>query len=216
MLEFKILPVTPFQQNCTLIWCGSTRKAAVIDPGGEPERVAALVEQSGVHLERILLTHGHLDHVSAAGLLAERYDVQIVGPHRDDAFLFQSLPDQCAMFGFPPVKPFDTDHWLAHGDSIQVGDVALDILHCPGHTPGHVVFYAAEDRLAQVGDVIFRGSIGRTDFPRGNHGQLIESIRNRLFPLGDDVRFIPGHGPMSTIAEERRSNPYVNAEFMLK
>jgi len=147
--------------------------------------------------------------VGAAGVLAERLKVPIAGPHKDDAFLLQSLPQQCSMFGFPPIEPFTTGRWLTAGDSVQVGEVVLDVLHCPGHTPGHLVFFSYEDRLAQVGDVIFRGSIGRTDFPRSNHGQLIDSIRNRLFPLGDDVRFIPGHGPMSTIAAERRDNPYV-------
>ena len=209
MLEFEIIPVTPFQQNCTLIWCSNTRKAAVIDPGGEPERIASLIKQAGVQLEQILLTPGHMDHVGAAGVLAERLKVPIAGPHKDDAFLLQSLPQQCSMFGFPPIEPFTTGRWLTAGDSVQVGEVVLDVLHCPGHTPGHLVFFSYEDRLAQVGDVIFRGSIGRTDFPRSNHGQLIDSIRNRLFPLGDDVRFIPGHGPMSTIAAERRDNPYV-------
>jgi glyoxylase-like metal-dependent hydrolase (beta-lactamase superfamily II) len=150
-----------------------------------------------------------LDHVGASGDLALRLEVPIVGPHRDDAFLIESLGAQCAMFGFPPVSPFAPDRWLADGDSVEIGEGRLEVIHCPGHTPGHVVFFDPDARLAQVGDVLFRGSIGRTDFPRGNHGQLLRSIVERLFPLGDEVRFIPGHGPMSTLGAERRDNPFV-------
>jgi glyoxylase-like metal-dependent hydrolase (beta-lactamase superfamily II) len=147
--------------------------------------------------------------VGAAGLLGEQFGLPILGPHPDDAFLLDSLREQCAMFGLPPVDPFSVERWLRDGDELKVGDVVLGVLHCPGHTPGHLVYFSAADRLAQVGDVIFRGSIGRTDFPRGNHAQLIDSIRNRLFPLGDDVRFIPGHGPMSSFGLERQANPFV-------
>lgn len=209
MLEFHILPVTPFQQNCTLLWCTETGKAAIVDPGGDLERILAMIEKTGVTLEQILLTHGHLDHVGAAGMLSRHLEVPIVGPHKDDAFLLESLPAQCAMFGFPPMDAFTTGRWLTHGETVSVGEVVLDVVHCPGHTPGHLVFFSAQDRLAQVGDVIFQGSIGRTDFPRGNYEDLIGSIRNRLFPFGDDVRFIPGHGPMSSIGAERRGNPFV-------
>jgi glyoxylase-like metal-dependent hydrolase (beta-lactamase superfamily II) len=209
MLEFRIIPVTPFQQNCTLIWCAETRKAAIIDPGGEPARIQAAIAETGVTPEQILLTHGHIDHVGAAGLLAERLGVPTIGPHRDDAFLLESLPAQSVMFGFPPVEAFATESWLADGDQVALGNSMLEVLHCPGHTPGHVVFYSTADRLAQVGDVIFQGSVGRSDFPGGDQGQLIHSIRSRLFPLGDDIRFIPGHGPMSTIGAERRTNPFV-------
>jgi glyoxylase-like metal-dependent hydrolase (beta-lactamase superfamily II) len=209
MLEYRILPVTPFQQNCTLLWCSDSRKAVVIDPGGEPERILSTIRDADVMPEAVLLTHGHVDHVGAAGIVAEELELPIMGPHRDDAFLLNSLPAQCAMFGLPPIEPFRTGRWLEQGDKLRFGDLVLDVLHCPGHTPGHLVYYSAADRLAQVGDVIFSGSIGRTDFPRGDHAQLIDSIRNRLFPLGDDVRFIPGHGPMSSIGAERRSNPFV-------
>ena len=209
MLKYHILPVTPYQQNCTLFWCDQTGEAALVDPGGDLERLLALLDKSGVTLTKILLTHGHLDHVGAAGPLAARLGVPIVGPHPDDDFLLRGLPGQCATFGFPPIAAFTPNQWLKGGDKVALGASEFEVIHCPGHTPGHVVFYSAADRLAQVGDVIFQGSIGRTDFPRGNHGDLIASIRNQLFPLGDDLRFIPGHGPMSTIGDERRGNPYV-------
>ena len=209
MLKFRILPVTPLEQNCTLFWCDQTQRAVIVDPGGDLERLRALIRETGVNLEKILLTHGHFDHVGAAGLLAEHFDLPIVGPHRDDAFLLESLPSQCASFGFPPVPAFTPDQWLDEGDQIEFGTVRFEVIRCPGHTPGHVIFYSSANQLAQVGDVIFQGSIGRTDFPRGNHQDLITSIRERLFPLGDDLRFIPGHGPMSTVGAERRGNPFV-------
>ncbi|MFZ1576349.1 MAG: MBL fold metallo-hydrolase [Chromatiaceae bacterium] len=209
MLKYRILPVTPYQQNCTLFWCDQTAEAALVDPGGDLERLLDLIDKSGVSLTKILLTHGHLDHVGAAGSLAARLGVPILGPHPDDEFLLRALPGQCATFGFPPIEPFSPNQWLEMGDKIALGESEFEVLHCPGHTPGHVVFYSAADRLAQVGDVLFQGSIGRTDFPRGNHRDLIASIRNHLFPLGDDLRFIPGHGPMSTIGDERRGNPFV-------
>ena len=208
-MEFQILPVTGFQQNCTLLWCPRTRRAAIVDPGGEPDRIEALLNQLELEPERILLTHGHLDHVGASAELARRLAIPIEGPHPDDAFLFQALPEQCRMFGFAPIAVFEPDRWLQPGERISVGEERLEVIHCPGHTPGHIVFHDPESKLAQVGDVLFRGSIGRTDFPRGNHRQLLDSIRHRLFPLGDEVRFIPGHGPMSTFGEERRSNPFV-------
>lgn len=210
-MDFRILPVTHYQQNCTIFWCPSTRRAAIIDPGGETARIRATLTELKLEPERILLTHGHLDHVGATGELAAQLGIPIIGPHRDDAFLIHALPEQCAMLGFPPVQAFEPDQWLDQGDTVKVGDETLEVLHCPGHTPGHVVFYHAADGLAQVGDVLFQGSIGRTDFPRGNHRQLIASITGRLFPLGDAVRFIPGHGPMSTFGVERRTNPFVGA-----
>ncbi len=215
-MEFRILPVTAFQQNCTLLWCERTRRAAIVDPGGDADRILALVEQLELTPECILLTHGHLDHVGASGVIAPRLSVPIVGPHRDDAFLIHALTAQCQMFGFPAVPSFEPDRWLDNGDCVQIGDTALSVIHCPGHTPGHMVFYDAGGRLAQVGDVLFRGSIGRTDFPRGDHAQLLESIRGRLFPLGDDVRFIPGHGPMSSFGAERLENPYVGERAFAK
>jgi hydroxyacylglutathione hydrolase len=215
-VDFRILPVTPFEQNCTLLWCKRTRRAAIVDPGGEPGRIVALLEGLSLTPECILLTHGHIDHVGAAGDLAPRLAVPIIGPHRDDDFLLRSLGDQGRLFGFPPVRDFQPDRWLVGGDEVTVGERILSVIHCPGHTPGHVVFFDARGRLAQVGDVLFRGSIGRTDFPRGDYGRLIASITERLFPLGDDVRFIPGHGPMSTLGAERRENPYVGERAIAK
>lgn len=209
MLKYHILPVTPYAQNCTLFWCDQTAKAALVDPGGEVDRLLDLITKTGVVLDKILLTHGHMDHVGAAGLLAQRLKVPILGPHRDDEFLLRSLPAQCATFGFPPIEAFLPDEWLSNGDRVPLGESHFEVRHCPGHTPGHLIYFSQDDRLAQVGDVIFQGSIGRTDFPRGNYDDLIASIRHQLFPLGDDLRFIPGHGPMSTIGAERRTNPFV-------
>jgi glyoxylase-like metal-dependent hydrolase (beta-lactamase superfamily II) len=208
-VEFRIIPVTPFQQNTTLLWCTRTRGAAIIDPGGETDRILDQVAALELKPEYVLLTHGHLDHVGASAEVSQRLAIPIWGPHPDDAFWIHALSEQCAMFGFPPVSAFEPDRWLQAGDRISVGEETLDVLHCPGHTPGHLVFFHAGDKLAQVGDVLFRGSIGRTDFPRGNHRQLLDSIHERLLPLGDDVRFIPGHGPMSTLGEERRTNPFL-------
>lgn len=211
-MKYLIIPVTPFEQNCTLIWCEKTRKAAVIDPGGDLDKVLQVIAREGLTLEKILLTHAHIDHAGAAAELAERQQVPIEGPHPDDKFWIDMLPQQSAMFRFPAAKAFTPDRWLYQDDRVQVGEVTLQVLHCPGHTPGHVVFYHPESRLAQVGDVLFAGSIGRTDFPRGNYNDLIRSIREKLWPLGNDVAFIPGHGPMSTFGQERMTNPFVADE----
>lgn len=208
-MRYSIHPVTPYQQNCTLLWCERTGRAALVDPGGEVDRLLDAVARAGVTLDSILLTHGHLDHVGGALELARRTGVPIVGPQREDDFWLQLLPAQAQMFGFPPAEAFTPDRWLEDGDRVMVGDLALDVLHCPGHTPGHVVFHHAPSRIALVGDVLFQGSIGRTDFPRGDHRALLTAIRDKLFPLGDDVAFVPGHGPMSTFGAERRDNPYV-------
>lgn len=208
-MDYRIVPVTPFQQNCTLLRCPETRATAIVDPGGEPERIVAALNELHAEPAMILLTHGHLDHVGAAPELARQLGLPIIGPHADDAFWLDALPQQSQLFGFPPHAPFRPERWLDDGEILQLGRRRLQVLHCPGHTPGHVVLFDEEARLAQVGDVLFAGGIGRTDFPRGNHADLIRSIRERLFPLGDDVRFIPGHGPMSTLGEERRTNPFV-------
>lgn len=208
-MKFIVIPVTPYRQNCSLVWCETTGKAALIDPGGEPERLLAAVAQQGLELDQILLTHGHIDHVGAAGVLASRLGVPIAGPHAEDAFLLDALPLQSVRFGFPPAQAFRPQRWLADGDRIMVGSLPFDVLHCPGHTPGHVVFHQAEARQAFVGDVLFRGAIGRTDFERGDYDALIRSIRDKLWPLGDDVKFVSGHGASSTFGWERRHNPYV-------
>jgi hydroxyacylglutathione hydrolase len=203
-----IIPVTAFAQNCSVIWCEQTGAGAVIDPGGDLDQVLATVREENVRLEKILLTHAHIDHAGGTAELARTLKLPIEGPHRGDQFWIDGLPEQSRMFGLPKSDIFTPDRWLDEGDRVQVGQVELQVRHCPGHTPGHVVFYDAEDRLAFVGDVLFAGSIGRTDFPGGDYQALIDSIRGKLFPLGDDVRFVPGHGPMSTFGEERRSNPF--------
>ncbi len=209
-LRVEIHPVTAFQQNCTLVWDADTLRGALIDPGGEPERLIEAAAKHGVTIEKLLVTHGHLDHAGAVKDLAERLGVPVEGPHIDDQFWIERLPESGRSYGFPPLRAFTPDRWLAQGDKVCVGSVEFDVVHCPGHTPGHVVFVQPAVRVAFVGDVLFAGSIGRTDFPRGNPADLIRSIRERLFPLGDDIRFVPGHGPMSSFGEERRSNPYVS------
>lgn len=204
-----ITPVTPFQQNCSLLWCERTRRGAIVDPGGDTARVLATAAREGVAIEKLLVTHAHIDHAGATAALARELGVPIEGPHPDDQFWIDLLPEQGARYGFPPAEAFTPDRWLAQGDRITVGELALDVVHCPGHTPGHVVFFDAASRIALVGDVLFQGSIGRTDFPRGDHATLLASIRERLWPLGDDVTFVPGHGPTSTFGHERQTNPYV-------
>ena len=207
-LKFKIIPVTPFEQNCTLLWCDETRRAAVVDPGGDVERILQAIERLDLRVEKILITHGHIDHAGGAAELAERLAVPIEGPHEEDRFWIDGMPQQALTFGFPNVRAFTPDRWLKQGDRVQVGNLELQVLYCPGHTPGHVVFFDDEAKLALVGDVLFRGSIGRTDFPKGDFDALIGSIRQKLWPLGDDVAFISGHGPMSTFGDERSDNPF--------
>ncbi|HET6520729.1 MAG TPA: MBL fold metallo-hydrolase [Geminicoccaceae bacterium] len=222
-LKAAIVPVTPFQQNCTLLWEEATGRAAVIDPGGDVERVLAAVDRLGVRPEKILLTPGHIDHAGGAAALKEalarrpgaegaggaRPDIPIEGPDERDRFLLDALEQQGRAYGVTDARNVSPDRWLREGDEVEVAGVALRVLHCPGHTPGHVAFASAGMRFAIVGDVLFRGSIGRTDFPYGDQRALLRSIREKLFPLGDDVAFLCGHGPGSTIGAERRDNPFV-------
>ncbi|MBL6854465.1 MAG: MBL fold metallo-hydrolase [Alphaproteobacteria bacterium] len=213
-MKAAILPVTPYQQNCSLVWCTRTRKAAVIDPGGDLDRLKEAMRVEGVILEKVLLTHGHLDHASGATKLAREFGVPIEGPHRDDAFLLDELGRNARRSGFGDAENCTPDRWLEDGDTVTVGDATFGVRHCPGHTPGHVVFYHEGVRVAFVGDVLFQGSIGRTDIPRGNYQQLIDSITQRLWPLGSDMAFVPGHGPMSTFGRERLTNGYVADEAL--
>ncbi|MCL5967844.1 MAG: MBL fold metallo-hydrolase [Betaproteobacteria bacterium] len=209
MLHYHTIPVTPFQQNCSLLWCDQTQAAAVIDPGGDLDEVLAEAQRLGLKLEQIWLTHAHIDHAGAAGELAQQLGLPIIGPHPGDQFWIDALAQQSQMFGFPQARPFTPTRWLHDGDTVTLGRSSVQVRHCPGHTPGHVVFHSPEIGRAFVGDVLFAGSIGRTDFPQGDHEQLLASIRERLWPMGDATVFIPGHGPESSFGRERRSNPYV-------
>lgn len=208
-IQCTIVPVTPYQQNCSIIRCQATGRGAIVDPGGDPERILEAAEKMQVEVEKVILTHAHLDHCAASDLLRKQLGVPIEGPHEGDLFWLEKLPEWCQMSGFPPADAFIPDRWLVDGDVVTVGEQELQVLHCPGHTPGHVVFLYQPQKVAWVGDVLFQGSIGRTDFPQGNHDQLVASIREKLFPLGDDITFIPGHGPTSTFGQERRTNPFV-------
>jgi glyoxylase-like metal-dependent hydrolase (beta-lactamase superfamily II) len=208
-MKCAIVPVTPYQQNCSVLICENTKRAALVDPGGELPRLRAALEQFDVKLEKVFLTHGHLDHCAAADEVRKEFGVPIEGPHRDDKFWIDQLPELTRRMGFPPAQAFEPDRWLEDGDTVTFGAQTLQVLHCPGHTPGHVVFFHAGERMAFVGDVLFRGSIGRTDFPRGDYDTLVNAIRSKLWPLGDDVTFVPGHGLTSTFGEERESNPFV-------
>ena len=208
-LALAVHPVTPFQQNASLLVCRASKAAALVDPGGDADALEDLVERSGARMEKVLLTHGHADHAAAAGVVAEHFGVPIEGPQEEDRFWIELLPQQAASFGLGSFEPFLPTRWLQGGEKVQVGELSLDVLHCPGHTPGHVVFFHEASLFAWVGDVLFQGSIGRTDFPRGDFDTLIASIRERLLPLGDDVTFLPGHGPTSTLGIERRSNPFL-------
>lgn len=208
-LKAVICPVTPFQQNCSLIWCAETNKAAFIDPGGQVDDLLRIADEQGVTLDRIFITHGHIDHAGGAAEMAERLNIPIEGPHRDDGFWIEAIETDGPQWGLPEARVFSPTRWLVDGDTVTLGALTLDVLHCPGHTPGHVIFHHAPSRVAFVGDVLFQGSIGRTDFPRGNHADLVASITEKLWPLGDDVTFVPGHGGLSTFGAERASNPFV-------
>jgi hydroxyacylglutathione hydrolase len=209
MLHYETVPVTPFQQNCSIVWCDETRKAAIIDPGGDLHVLLAACKRLEVTLEQIWITHAHIDHAGATAELAAKLGLPIIGPHEGDQFWIDNLPSAAVNYGFPPAKPFTPTRWLHDNDTVTLGAHTLHVRHCPGHTPGHVVFYSPEIKRAFVGDVLFAGSIGRTDFPRGDYDDLISSITQRLWPMGDDTVFIPGHGPESTFGRERVSNPYV-------
>jgi hydroxyacylglutathione hydrolase len=204
-----IAPVTPLEQNCTIVWCAKTKKAALIDPGGEAPRLLAAIQELGLTLDRIWVTHGHTDHAGAVQAIREQTGVPVEGPHRDDQFWIDRIEETGRRYGIEGAQAFVPDRWLENGDTVTLGETTWEVFHCPGHTPGHVIFFHRGAGFAQVGDVLFQGSIGRTDFPRGNHQDLIDAITGKLWPLGDHVQFVPGHGPMSTFGQERKTNPFV-------
>ena len=210
LMRIAVIPVTPFRQNCSVIWDPVTARGAVIDPGGGLEEILGFVDGQGITLEKILLTHAHIDHAGATAELKRRRGLPVEGPHEGDRFWIEQLAEQARSFGIASEGSFEPDRWLHDGDRVTVGPLELVVRHCPGHTPGHVAFFNAPSRFAIVGDVLFQGSIGRTDFPGGDYATLIKSIRDNLFPLGDDVRFLPGHGPLSTFGDERRHNPFAS------
>ena len=209
-MRVKILPVTPFEQNCSLLICESSNKSIIVDPGGDIEKILETLNKESTEVEKILLTHGHLDHCGATKQLKDILNVPVEGPHIDDQFWIDQLEEQSARYGFPKAEVFIPDRYLEDNEEVFFGNITLTTKHCPGHTPGHVIFFSPVYKLAIVGDVLFHGSIGRTDFPRGDHDTLIVAITTKLWPLGNDVTFIPGHGPTSTFGEERKSNPYVS------
>ncbi len=209
MLRYLTIPVTAFQQNCSILWCDETLQAAVIDPGGDLDLLLGEVKRLGLSLGQIWLTHAHIDHAGGTAELAQRLKLPIIGPHAADQFLIDGLAGQSKMYGFPPSAAFTPTRWLVDADTVTLGHCTLNVRHCPGHTPGHVVFHSPEIGRAFVGDVLFAGSIGRTDLPQGDHETLLASIVERLWPMGDATVFIPGHGPESSFGRERRSNPYV-------
>ena len=209
-LQVFLIPVTPFQQNCSLVFDPERKVGAIVDPGGDVPVILDAIRQSGVTIEKILLTHGHIDHAGGAAELKETLGVPIEGPHPEDTFLLERLAETGAQYGMADARPVMPDRWLKEGDTVTVGGLGFDVYEAPGHTPGSVVLFNAENRFALVGDVLFQGSIGRTDFPRGDHATLIRSIKEKLYPLGDDVVCLPGHGQPCQIGEERRTNPFLN------
>lgn len=212
-MKVAIVPVTAYQQNCSLILCEKTGLVAAVDPGGDIDRLEQQIEAMGGKLGAVWLTHGHMDHCAQARVFADKHGVKVIGPHQADMFWLEKLPDSCRAVGFPEAEVFTPDQWLNDGDTVHIGELSFQVIHAPGHTPGHVVFYNAEEKLAMVGDVLFQGSIGRTDFPMGDFNQLIQAITEKLFPLGDDITFVPGHGPLSTFGHERHTNPFVSSVY---
>lgn len=212
-LQYQIIPVTSYQQNCSIVWCDETMKGVVIDPGGDVQLLKQAIDALKVDVVKLVLTHGHLDHVGGTEALAEMTNAPVIGPHKEDNFWLQGLPNQSQMFGFPHTDAFEPTTWLNEGDVVTFGNQTLNVLHTPGHTPGHVVLFNQEAKMAFVGDVLFKGGVGRSDFPRGDHDTLITSIKTKLWPLGNDIKFVPGHGPESTFGHERQTNPFVADEM---
>lgn len=209
MLKAQLVQVTAFEQNCSIIWCDETMEGALVDPGGDYQKILSTVDSLGITLTKILLTHGHLDHAGGSQDIKEKLGLPIIGPHKDDQFWLDGIEEQSAQYGLPGLRCCTPDEYLNDGDQVTMGNLTFDVIHCPGHTPGHVVLHEPQSDIAFVGDVIFKGSIGRTDFPKGNHQDLLDSITEKLWPLGDKVTFVPGHGPLSTFGQERKNNPYV-------
>lgn len=209
MLKAQIVPVTAFQQNCSIIWCDETMEGAFVDPGGDVDALLERAKSLGVNIKKILLTHGHLDHAGGAKDIREKLGLEVIGPHKEDKFWLDQIEEQAAKYNMQGLKCCEPDQWLNDGDQVTVGNVVLDVYHTPGHTPGHVIIHDAKHKVAFVGDVLFKGSVGRTDFPRGDTQTLLDAIQEKLWPLGDDVTFVPGHGPLSTFGAERKTNPFV-------
>ncbi len=214
-LQYQIIPVTPYAQNCSIVWCDEMMKGVVIDPGGDVSLIKQAIDTLNIDIVHMVLTHGHLDHVGGAKELSAITNASIIGPQKEDNFWLQMLPNQCQMFGFPHTEAFEPDQWLNEGDEIEFGNQKLAVLHTPGHTPGHVVLFNQQANMAFVGDVLFKGAIGRSDFPKGDHDTLIASIKTKLWPLGNEMKFVPGHGPESTFGYERKTNPFVADEMPL-
>ena len=214
MLRYQIIPVTPLQQNCTVFWSPETTRGGIVDPGGDLSLIQNFLSENDITLEKILCTHGHLDHVGAVSELARELSLPVIGPHKDDLFWIEGLPEAAEMYGFQNVETFVPDQWLEDGDKVEAAGATFDVVHCPGHTPGHIIFFSKESNLAIVGDVLFNGSIGRTDLPGGNFDQLINSVKEKLWPLGNNIDFIPGHGPVSTFEAERANNAFVSDKVL--